>query len=165
MEYTSSASLLKSGSIPFHRLFPREGCNMAKLLKLMIDGIAYTAAVPENTVTDVLCFQGPIELQLKRYADQEYYAPLPNPLPFSSMPLTTAFLMQAGSIVMKVSVSCTFRSKMRRCIPIKLCTSATLMKTSAPIWQWRAIPSAPKSKSFLPESNLPAVRIETDTRK
>lgn len=45
----------------------------------MIDGIAYTAAVPENTVTDVLCFQGPIELQLKRYADQEYYAPLPNP--------------------------------------------------------------------------------------
>lgn len=63
---------------------------MAKLLKLMIDGIAYTAAVPENTVTDVLCFQGPIELQLKRYADQEYYAPLPNPLPFSSMPLTPA---------------------------------------------------------------------------
>ena len=51
---------------------------MAKVMKLMIDGIVYTATVPENTVTDMLGFQGPIELQLRRYADLEYYAPLKN---------------------------------------------------------------------------------------
>ncbi|MGA9519703.1 MAG: cyclophilin-like fold protein [Trichococcus sp.] len=62
---------------------------MAKVMKLMIDGIAYTAAMPENTVTDVLSFQGPIELQLKRYADQEYYAPLTHPLPVFNIPMTS----------------------------------------------------------------------------
>ena len=80
----------KGGSIPYSRLFPKEGCIMEKMMKVMIDGIAYTAAMPENTVTDILCHHGPIELQLKRYADQEYYAPLTNPLPFSSIPLTTS---------------------------------------------------------------------------
>ena len=63
---------------------------MAKVMKLMIDGIAYTATMPENRVTDVLSFQGPIELQLRRYADQEYYAPLPNSLTLSGIPLTNA---------------------------------------------------------------------------
>lgn len=62
----------------------------------MVDGIAYTAAVPENTVTDMLGFQGPIELQLKRYADQEYYAPLKDPLPFSSVPLAST--IHAGGL-------------------------------------------------------------------
>ena len=69
---------------------------MAKVMKLMIDGIAYTAAMPENMVTDMLGFQGPIEFQLRRYADQEYYAPLPNPLPFSSIPLAST--VHAGGL-------------------------------------------------------------------
>jgi len=62
---------------------------MAKVMKLMIDGIAYTATMLENRVTDVLSFQGPIELQLRRYADQEYYAPLPKPFPISGIPTTS----------------------------------------------------------------------------
>ena len=62
---------------------------MAKKMKLTIDGIAYTAAIQENPVTEILGFQGPFELQLKRYADQEYYAPLTYPLPISGMALTT----------------------------------------------------------------------------
>ncbi|PTQ84101.1 hypothetical protein C8U37_11017 [Trichococcus patagoniensis] len=69
---------------------------MAKTMKLTIDGIAYTATMQENMVTDMLGFQGPLEFQLKIYADQEYYAPLPNPLPFSSIPLTTT--VHAGGL-------------------------------------------------------------------
>lgn len=49
---------------------------MAQGMKLTIDGIAYTAVILAITVIDFLGFQGPIELQLKIYADQEYYAPL-----------------------------------------------------------------------------------------
>lgn len=69
---------------------------MAQVMKLTIDGIAYTAAIPENTVTDMLGFQGPIEFQLKRYADQEYYAPLPKPFPISGMP--TKNILHAGGL-------------------------------------------------------------------
>ncbi|MDB6353434.1 hypothetical protein PH235_07650 [Trichococcus sp. K1Tr] len=47
---------------------------MVEEMKLSIDGIAYTADILDKTDTDFFGFQGPIELQLKRYADQEYYA-------------------------------------------------------------------------------------------
>lgn len=69
---------------------------MAQGMKLTIDGIAYTAVILDITVIDFLGFQGPIELQLKIYADQEYYAPLPKPLPISGIPLTTA--IHAGGL-------------------------------------------------------------------
>lgn len=69
---------------------------MAEKMKLTIDGIAYTAVILDNTVIDFLGFQGPIELQLKRYADLEYYAPLPKSLPLSGIPLTTA--IHAGGL-------------------------------------------------------------------
>ena len=69
---------------------------MAEEMKLTIDGIAYTAVILDKTVIDFLGFQGPIELQLKRYADQEYYAPLPNSLTLSGIPLTTA--VHAGGL-------------------------------------------------------------------
>jgi len=42
---------------------------MAEEMKLTIDGIAYTAAMSENMVTDMLGFQGPIEFLLRRYAE------------------------------------------------------------------------------------------------
>ena len=96
LESTSSVSLIKNGSLPFPRLIPKEGTAMAKTMKLQLDGIAYTATLQENTVTDMLVLQGPIEPLLKRYAGQEYYAPLPNPLPISGMPTTTT--VHAGGL-------------------------------------------------------------------
>ena len=82
-----------------------------------------------------------------------------------SMPATNIVHAGGLSIVMLASVFSPFRSKMRRYIPTKLCTLATLMKISSLIWQWRAIPSSQKQKSLLLESNVPAVRIETNTPK
>lgn len=69
---------------------------MAEEMKLTIDGIAYTAVILDKTVIEFLGFQGPIALQLKRYADQEYYAPLPKPFPISGMP--TTYIVHAGGL-------------------------------------------------------------------
>jgi outer membrane biogenesis lipoprotein LolB len=46
---------------------------MVEEMKLSIDGIAYTAAIAENMVTDMLGFQGPIEFLLRRYAEVHPY--------------------------------------------------------------------------------------------
>ena len=73
------------------RRLAKEDDPMINTMKLLIDGIAYTVKLKDNSAIKAFALQSPIELTLKRYADQEYYAPLPKPLPFSSMPLTTAF--------------------------------------------------------------------------
>jgi hypothetical protein len=69
---------------------------MTEEMKLTIDGIAYTAVILDKTGIDFLGFQGPIELQLKRYADQEYYAPLPKPFPISGVSKTN--IVHAGGL-------------------------------------------------------------------
>lgn len=69
---------------------------MAEEMKLTIDGIAYTAVILDKTLIDFLGFQGPIELQLKRYAVQEYYAPLPRPFPILGIPTTN--IVHAGGL-------------------------------------------------------------------
>ena len=78
------------------RRLAKEDDPMINTMKLLIDGIAYTVKLKDNSAIKAFALQSPIELTLKRYADQEYYAPLPKPLPISGMPTTTS--IHAGEL-------------------------------------------------------------------
>lgn len=69
---------------------------MTNTMKLLIDGIAYTVNLKEEHTIETFALQDPIELTFKRYADQEYYAPLPKLLPISGMPTTN--IVHAGGL-------------------------------------------------------------------
>ncbi len=78
------------------RRLAKEDDPMTNTVKLLIDGIAYTMNLQEKPVIETFALQGPMALKLRRFADQEYYAPLPKPLPISGMPTTN--IVHAGGL-------------------------------------------------------------------